>query len=59
MSSIPPTIAAEVALSRQNVALSTIKQSAEQDKALAEILDESSRKAPISQSRGSNIDIFV
>lgn len=57
MSSIPPTIAAEVALTRQNVALSVIKQNAEQEQALVGILDDAARNAPISQTRGSNVDI--
>lgn len=57
MSSIPPTIAAEMALTRQNVALSVIKQSNEQQQALVGILDEAARSAPVNASRGSNVNI--
>ncbi len=57
MVSIPPTIAAEAALTKQNIALSVIKQSADQDKALAGILEEAARSAPISGARGSNVNI--
>jgi hypothetical protein len=59
MSSVPPTISAEIALSRQNVALSSIKHGAEQDQKLAQILEDSSRKAPVNQTRGSNVNLLV
>ncbi len=52
---IPPTIAAEAALTRQNVALSVIKQNAEQAQAVANILEQSARSAPVSGSRGANV----
>lgn len=57
MSSIPPTIAAELAITRQNIALSVIKASADADKAIASIIDEAARSAPISGSRGTNVNI--
>lgn len=53
---LPATYAAEIALNRQNVALSVIKHSADQDKALANILDQSIRSAPISTARGTNLN---
>lgn len=56
-SAIPAGIAAEQAILKQNVALSVVKQSAEQAQALAEIIDQSARSAPISGTRGSNINI--
>lgn len=59
MTSIPAGIAAESALLRQNVTLSVIKQSAEQQQQLVNIIDEASRSAPVSGSRGSNINIQV
>ncbi len=59
MSSIPPTISAEIALSRQNVALSSVKQNAEQEQAVAEIVDESARTAPVNKTRGANVNILV
>lgn len=59
MPSAPAAIAVEQAQTRQNVALSVIKSSAEQDQAVAQILEESSRTAPTSQSRGTNVNISV
>ncbi len=54
---LPPTIAAEAALTKQNVALSVIKQSADQAQAVAKILEQSVRTAPVSGSRGTNTNI--
>ncbi len=54
---LPATIAAEQGLLRQNVALSVIKHSAEQDQALAKILDQSVRSAPVSQTHGSHVNL--
>jgi len=59
MTTIPAGIAAEAALTRQNVALSVVKQSAEQDKAVANILDQAVQDASSSNGRGQNIDILV
>lgn len=53
---LPAAAAVNAALDRQNVALSLIKHSAEQSQAVAQILEDSVRSAPISQSRGSNIN---
>ena len=55
---IPSQIAAQQALLRQNVALSVIKQAADQQKALVSILDESIRTIAASQ-RGTNLNISV
>lgn len=57
MTSVPAGIAAEAAILRQNVALSVIKASADADQAIANILDEASRSAPVSGSRGANLNI--
>ena len=57
MTSIPPTIAAEQALTRQAIALEVVKASAEQQQQLANILAEASRSAPVSGTRGANINI--
>ena len=57
MTTVPAGIAAEQAVLRQNVALSVVKQSAEQAQALAEILEQSARTAPVNQARGSNVNI--
>ena len=57
MTAVPAGIAAEQAILRQNVALSVIKQTADQSQALVQILDESLRSAPVSGSRGTNVNI--
>ncbi len=56
MTALPPGIAAEQAILRQNVALSVIKASADQAQALAQIIDQNPRSAPVSSSRGTNIN---
>lgn len=56
MTSVPPSIAAELALTKQNVALSVIKQSYEQQQALVQILDDAARSAPVSSARGTNVN---
>lgn len=53
---LPPTFAAEQSLNRQNIALSVIKQSAEQAQAVAQILEQSVRSTPVSGSRGANVN---
>ena len=57
MSEIPAQLAAEQAMLRQNVTLSVIKQSSEQQQKLADIIDQSARSVPVSQSRGTNVNI--
>ncbi len=54
---LPATVAMEQGLLRQNVAMSVIKQSAEQQQAIVKMLDQSMRSAPVSSSRGSNVDL--
>ena len=56
MTSVPAGIAAETAINRQNVALSVIKQSHDQQQKIVEILDNSARSAPVNQARGSNVN---
>lgn len=56
---LPPVIAAEAALSRQNVALSMIKQSADVQKQVADILSQATEDVPVSSSRGSSVNIRV
>lgn len=53
---VPATIAAELGILRQNVALSVIKQSAEQSQKLVEILDQSARTAPVSGTHGTHVN---
>jgi hypothetical protein len=52
---IPDSIAAELSVLRQNVALSVIKSSAEADKAIASILEQSISVGP--PARGANINL--
>lgn len=54
---VPASVAAELGALRQNVALSVIKQSAEQSQKLASILDNAARSAPVSESHGTHVDI--
>lgn len=57
MPSVPASLAAESTITRQNIALSVIKQSNDQAQALVNILDEAARTAPISSSRGASVNI--
>ncbi|MCK5284078.1 MAG: hypothetical protein KAJ86_00680 [Alphaproteobacteria bacterium] len=57
MTTAPAGLAAELSILRQNVTLSVIKQTHDQQQRLIEILDQSARSAPISRTRGSNINI--
>ena len=59
MTSIPAGIAAEAAITRQNVALSVIKQNADQSKAVANILEQAVQNAPADGSRGTKVDLFA
>lgn len=54
---IPATIAAELGALRQNVALSVIKQNFEQQQALTQIIEQAAHSAPISQTRGTNVNL--
>lgn len=53
---IPVALAAQTAISRQNIALSVTKQAAQADQAVAQILEETVKA---SKERGTNIDILV
>ena len=57
MTSVPAGIAAEQAINRQNIALSVVRAAADADQQIAQILDQSLRSAPVSESRGTNINI--
>lgn len=54
---IPAAIAAETALARQNVALSVIRQNAEQAQQVAKILEESITTVTALSGRGGRLDI--
>lgn len=59
MAEVPATLAANLAITRQNIAISTIKQSAQNDRLIANILDESIQNVPTSPIRGANVNISV
>lgn len=50
-------IAAQVAQTRQNVALSAVKSNANAAQAVADILQESASSVPSSSVRGVNVDL--
>ena len=52
-------IAAEQAIFRQNLALAVIKSSAQQDQAIAGILEQSAQNLAALTGRGSNVNILV
>lgn len=54
---IPATIAADQAIAKQNATFSILKDSAEAEQAIAAILEEAVRSAPVSGSRGTNVNI--
>jgi hypothetical protein len=53
---IPPTMAAEMALARQNVAMSVMKQAADMQKQVAAILEQALSAAPPA-GRGGSVDV--
>ncbi|MCI5059614.1 MAG: hypothetical protein MRY79_00925 [Alphaproteobacteria bacterium] len=54
---IPAGIAAQTAQARANVALSAIKQNAEADKQIANLLESAVASIPTSPIRGTNVNI--
>ena len=56
---IPADIAAQMAIARQNVALSVIKRSAQADQQIASILEQAVQNVPASSVRGSNLSRSV
>lgn len=50
-------LTAQTALSRQAITLSVIRQNADASQQMADMLDASLRSAPVSGSRGANVDI--
>ncbi len=56
---IPASIAANAAMERQNMTMSVIKQNAQQGEAIAKILDNAVRTAPVNGARGANINILA
>lgn len=56
---IPAAIAADAAITRQNAILSTVKANADADQLFAQVIEEAARNAPVSGTRGSNVDIFA
>jgi len=56
---IPAGIAANLALTRQAIALSVIKQASEAEKMRASIIDQAARNVPASSVRGGNVNFSV
>lgn len=59
MTNIPAGIAADQALAQQKVALSVIKKSAEAERGIANILQQSAETVSANTSRGQNVNILV
>lgn len=57
MTAVPAAIAAEAAILRQNVALSVVRQSAEADQAIANIIQQSAENIAVNASRGNTVNI--
>jgi hypothetical protein len=56
---LPSAIATDAAMTRQNFAFSAIKQNADQAELFAKTIDQTARSAPVSETRGSNVDLFA
>ncbi len=58
---IPAALAAQSAVTRQNIGLAVVKQAAQSEQAVANIIQEAVENSPVASSngRGSNIDILV
>lgn len=58
---IPAGVAAQAALTRQNIGLSVIKQAAQSDQAVAQIVQDAVENSPLASGngRGGNVDILV
>lgn len=55
---VPPTLAAEQALTQQRIALSSFRQQNEADQLLVNAIQESAETVTAS-SRGNNVDLFA
>lgn len=56
---IPGDIAAQMAIAKQNVAMSLIKRSAQAEQQVAAILEQAIQNVPTSSVRGSNFNRSV
>lgn len=58
---IPAALAAQSAITKQNIGLAVIKQAAQSDQAVANIVKQAVDNSPLASGngRGSNIDILV
>lgn len=56
---IPAGLAANSAISRQNIALSGIKQAADRDQQFAEKIAETIQSSPAGGARGSHVNLLV
>lgn len=58
---IPAALAAQSAITKQNIGLAVVKQAAQSDQAVANIVQEAVENSPLASGngRGGNIDILV
>ena len=56
---IPSNIATEAAITRQNFAFSAMKQNADQAEFFAKTIEQNAKSAPISGTRGANVNVFA
>lgn len=54
---LPAATAAKMAIERQDFALGALKRAVEGEQAIAAIVDQAARSAPVSASRGTNVNI--
>jgi|GEM_PF-3315988 hypothetical protein len=61
MTSIPPSVASDIAQTRQSLALNAVKQKADTDKQFANIIEKTAENAvKIAEGgRGQTVDIFA
>lgn len=57
MTSMPTIMALQMAQAQQNAALSMIKSSADAERGIVAILENSAGNVPVSESRGARLDI--
>ncbi len=57
MSTLPAGIAADMAMTRLNVAMSSIKSNADSEKKVADMLLDTISNVPVSGTRGGNLNI--
>lgn len=54
---LPAATAAQMAIEKQDFALGALKRAVEGEQAIAAIVDQAARSAPVSSARGANVNI--